>query len=280
MQCGTNLSSIGKAMLIYSQDHGDLIPVAGGRGTKWGRGLRNWAASNRPEVFGLDPNGASGEATISSSLYLLVHYGYMSAPLRTFLCRGDKRVKEFKPTAYGLEDKGLTDVWDFGPDPSKHCSFAYQMVCRPYASKLHTSGPPGLAIAADRNPWMDRKRARDFSRFHPAGPGDSTVAKRHAGNTVTHQGDGQNVMFLDTHVSFEEIPYCSREDDNIYTAWDGKDKIRGKPPRLAVNPPMKRTRCSSTTCLLHKGDTSRNVARHRIHTQIEIDSSAVSALSS
>jgi len=95
MKCGTNLSSIGKAMLIYSKDHDDLLPVAGGRGTKWGAGMRNWTAANRAEAFGLDPNGAGGEATISSSLYLLVRYKYETPP--TFLCKGDRRVKEFRP---------------------------------------------------------------------------------------------------------------------------------------------------------------------------------------
>jgi hypothetical protein len=44
------------------------------------------------------------------------------------------------------------------------------------------------------------------------------------------------VLFLDTHVSFEELPYCSLEDDNIYTSWDGTDKIRGKPPVFGSQP--------------------------------------------
>jgi hypothetical protein len=238
MKCGTNLSSIGKAMLMYSKDHDDLLPVAGGRGTRWGAGLRNWTAANRAGAFGLDPNGAGGEATVSSSLYLLVRYAYTDLAPRVFLCKGDRGVKEFKPATYGLSGKGLADVWDFGPDPAKHCSFAYQMVCCPYTANLRTSGAlaPGFAIAADRNPWTDEKRVRDFSRFNPAGPGDYTTEQTHAANAVAHEGCGQNVLFLDTHVSFEELPYCSLENDNIYTFWDGTNKVRGKPPRLGSQP--------------------------------------------
>ncbi len=235
-----NLSSIGKAMLMYSKDHENLVPVAGGRGTKWGAGLRNWTAANRSEAFGLDPNGAGGEATISSSLYLLVHYGYVGAPLRIFLCGGDRGVKEFRPATYGLSSKGLTDLWDFGPDPAEHCSFAYQMAYNPDAFKIGTSEKPGFAIAADRNPWMDEKRGRDFSRFHPAGPGDYTTEQAHAANAIAHEGRGQNVLFLDTHVSFEELPYCSLENDNIYTSWDGTDKIRGKPTVFGSQPANER----------------------------------------
>jgi hypothetical protein len=37
-------------------------------------------------------------------------------------------------------------------------------------------------------------------------------------------------------VTFEGRPYCSLEDDNIYTSWDGKDKVRGQPPRLGSQP--------------------------------------------
>ena len=36
MICGTNLSGIGKAMLLYSNDYQDELPRAGGRNTTWG----------------------------------------------------------------------------------------------------------------------------------------------------------------------------------------------------------------------------------------------------
>jgi hypothetical protein len=74
MVCGTNLSGIGKAMLIYANDYNDELPLAGGRGTAWGPRLKDWAAASRSEAFGLDPNGAGAQATISSSLYLLARY--------------------------------------------------------------------------------------------------------------------------------------------------------------------------------------------------------------
>jgi hypothetical protein len=238
MACAWNLAAVGKAMLLYSKDHEDLLPVAGGRGTKWAAGLRNWTAANCAEAFGLDPNGAGGEATISSSLYLLIRYAYTDLGPRTFLCTRDKGVKEFKPAAYGLRAQGLTDVWDFGPDPARRCSYAYQMVYCPYSANLRTSGAlaPGFAIAADRNPWMEEKRVRDFSRFNPAGPGDYSTEQAHAGNALAHKGDGQNVMFLDTHVTFAKESYYGLENDNIYTSWDGSDKVRGKPPTLGSQP--------------------------------------------
>jgi hypothetical protein len=174
--------------------------------------------------------------SISASLYLLVKY--MEVMPKSFVCKGDKKAKEFKLEEYRSRDgnPGLADVWDFGPGPSKHCSYAYQM---PYGMhRLTVSSEPGFAIAADRNPWMDEKRVRSFSRFSPTTSSidHSKEQARQAGNAITHKGDGQNVMFVDTHVAFEEWSYCAIEHDNIYTSWDGTDKIRGKPPKLGSQP--------------------------------------------
>jgi prepilin-type processing-associated H-X9-DG protein len=87
---------------------------------------------------------------------------------------------------------------------------------------LTTSGEPGLAVAADRNPWL-KSPAADPAKwidFRPdvtygATLGSSDTAKK--GNAIAHQNDGQNVLFLDSHVEFAKRAYCAVEDDNIYT---------------------------------------------------------------
>ena len=196
--------------------------------------MADWRAKNRDAAYGLGTDGTGGQASISSSLYLLVKY--MEVPPKSFVCPGEKKAKEFRPEKYlpRASKPALADLWDFGPDPSEHCSYAYQMLYG--GPTLTVSSEPGFAIAADRNPWMDEKRVKDFSRFNPTGPRDHTIEQAHAGNTIAHKGDGQNVMFLDTHVSFEQWSYCGLDDDNIYTSWDGADKVRGKPPKLGSRP--------------------------------------------
>ncbi len=47
MVCGTNLSGIGKAMLIYSNDYDDEFPRAGGINSVWGSRIPDWQADNR-----------------------------------------------------------------------------------------------------------------------------------------------------------------------------------------------------------------------------------------
>ncbi|MGE5296744.1 MAG: hypothetical protein ACM3VT_18140 [Solirubrobacterales bacterium] len=235
--CSDNLQAIGKAISAYAGEYDGMLPVAGGRDTKWGGALRNWSAASRQNAFGLDPNGSGGQATISSSLYLLVRH--MELAPKTFVCKVDGKTREFRAKDYGPTRNGPAGFWDFGPTPQIHCSYAYQMVYSPYRPHGQTSSEPGFAIAADRDPWIDPPfgKAGDFSKFTPdLRPYGGTAEQANQGNAFAHQRRGQNVLFLDMHVDWQMRAYCSLEDDNIYTSWDGRDKARGVPPRLASEP--------------------------------------------
>ena len=232
MTCQTNLSQIGKAMLVYSGDYEDPLPRAGGESSTWRPKINNWQADNRWDPFGINrADGTGGQASISSSFYLLVKYTEVGPKL--FVCPGDSGTTEFKLTESGVPDKDLIDVWDFGPNPTKHCSYSYHIPYGPYPLTF-ASSQPGMAIAADRNPWIDTAavKARDFSLFK----WDGNTRQQKAGNAITHKGDGQNVLFVDCHVAFEKRAFCGVNDDNIYTYWDGPDIQRGAVPVLGSQP--------------------------------------------
>jgi prepilin-type N-terminal cleavage/methylation domain-containing protein len=225
MTCGTNLSGIGKAMLIYANDYDDELPRAGGRGTEWG-GSVDWDAATRMAAYGLDAGGTGGKATISSSFYLLVKYAEVTP--KSFICKGDSGTTEFNLADYPDRDaivEELINAWDFGgPPPADmaaryHCSYSYH---HPYSTfALTSSSEPGMAVASDRNPWILAPDGivKDFGKFKPDIPstfnGTSDQAKY--GNANAHQGDGQQVLFMDMHVDFEKRSYCAVEDDNIFT---------------------------------------------------------------
>jgi len=222
MTCGSNLSGIGKAMIIYSNDYQDQFPRAGGRNTVWGgAGSVVWNAPNRFKAYSLQADGTGGRATISSCFYLLIKYAEVTP--KSFVCKGDSGTSEFKLSEYSRGDLQLMDCWDFGPDPWKHCSYAYHIPFGLYA--LTTSSEPGMAVAADRNPWIISPAAdvKNMAYFNPTG----TVEQQKYGNSISHQEDGQNVLFMDGHVYFEKRSYCAIKDDNIYTFWDGGDIRRG-----------------------------------------------------
>ncbi len=102
--CGTNLSGIGKAMLIYANDYSDELPRAGGPSSEWSSTGVVWNAANRQAAYGLNADGSGGQATLTSSLYLLVKYSEVTP--KSFICKGDSSVKEFEP-GNGLDACGF-----------------------------------------------------------------------------------------------------------------------------------------------------------------------------
>lgn len=235
MTCSKNLSAVGKAIMIYDGSGDGLLPRAGGPASTWAARIPNWRGKDRFEAYGMDRSGVGGQASVSASLYLPVKYS--CAPPKWFLCPAEESSSEFRPSLYGVADEDLIDLWDFGPNPPQHCSYAYGA---PYGPGERTAfGPPGMPIVADRNPWIDASfaPAGDFSLFKPdIRPFNGKERQARHGNTFSHQGDGQNVLFLDSHVEFVKRPWCGFDNDNIYTSWDGEDKIRGTPPEVGSIP--------------------------------------------
>jgi len=218
MTCGTNLAGIGKAMLIYANDYEDELPRAGGRLSQW-NGPVIWAAADRYSAYGVSQSdGSGGKATITSCFYLLVKYAEVTP--KSFVCKGDTGTTEWQLSDETNVTTGfeMIDAWDFGQNPVDNCSYSYHIPFGQYA--LTTSSEPGLAVASERNPWIKSPAAEvgDFSLFNPdVTPYNGTTETALKGNAISHQGDGQNVLFLDSHVEFAKRAFCSLEDDNIFT---------------------------------------------------------------
>jgi prepilin-type N-terminal cleavage/methylation domain-containing protein len=228
MTCGTNLSGIGKAMLLYANDNDDELPKAGGRTNTWVPALGpGWIAPLRQAAYGITNN--TGKTTVTSNFYLLVKYAEVTP--KQFVCKGESDTREFtlaEVTGTTTADITLTDAWDFGPGTSPtqtytFCSYSYHHPFSNYA--LTTTHEPTMAVAADRNPWMtvaaERGDNMAFTNFIPdedkiAGTAGSSESAK-VGNSDAHQLEGQNVLFLDSHVSLEKRSYCGTEMDNIYT---------------------------------------------------------------
>ena len=254
LTCGTNLSGIGKAMLLYANDYQDELPRAGGRSSTWGA-VANWQAPSRNVAYGMGVDGSAGKATISSCFYLLVKYTEVTP--KSFICKGDSGTTEFKLsdlTTAPVATFELIDAWDFGPptDAYKHCSYSYHVPFGVYA--LTVSSEPGFAVAADRNPFIVSPvgAPRDLTTFIPdltaAGfTGTSDQAKN--GNCNAHQLDGQNVMFLDTHVAFEKRSFCSIEDDNIYLV--SANALKGEAKGTLPTPPTVNIMSRKDSVLVH-----------------------------
>ncbi|MDI6448877.1 type II secretion system protein [Anaerobaca lacustris] len=218
MVCGTNLAGIGKAMLIYANDYDDELPRAGGRLSQWD-GPVIWNANNRYTAYGVSQSdGSGGKATITSCFFLLVKYAEVTP--KSFVCKGDTGTNEWQLAQETTVTTGfeMIDAWDFGATPRDNCSYSYHLPFGQYA--LTTSSEPGLAVASERNPWLPSPAgaAGVFGDFMPdVRPFTGTTETALKGNAASHQGEGQNVLFLDAHVEFARRAFCSLEDDNIFT---------------------------------------------------------------
>jgi len=225
LYCGTNLSGIGKAMLIYCNDYDDEMPKAGGRTGTYVASIANWQGATRDLAF-----GPAGNANITSCFYLLIKYSEVTP--KSFLCKGDSGVTEFKASDHGAPGAELIDLWDFGPFPTQgHCSYAYHFPYGVFA--LTSSSEPGMAVAADPNPWQATAgtAARPTTDWSGPLPCFSTGTDRESikkGNSQTHQEDGQNVLFMDGHSVFEKSSRCGVDDDNIFTRWVGTGATANK----------------------------------------------------
>ena len=232
MVCGTNLSGIGKAMMIYANDYDDELPRAGGRTSTWAETIPNWQATNRFDAYSLNrTDGSGGTANISSCFYLLVKYAEVTP--KSFICKGDSGTTEFRPADDGAGSRDLIELWDFGSQPATHCSYSYHMPFGLYA--LTTSSEPGMAVAADRNPLQDSPAATRKEWPSTFAPDGGKEAIKY-GNAIAHQEDCQNVLFLDIHVGQEKRPFCGINDDNIYTFWNGGDIRIGGAPAIGSAP--------------------------------------------
>jgi len=226
LYCGTNLSGIGKAMLIYANDYDDELPRAGTNDGSWVPVINNWQALTATDAYGI--TGTIGNGSITSCFFLLVKYAEVTP--KSFLCKGDAGVTNFKISdpAEGLTGtRDLVSVWNFGVNGMEHCSYAYH---NPFGLAdlshggfaLTASSDPGMAVAADPNPWQNSveaqaKTTQEWNDFLIPPVGDRESVKH--GNALPHQEDGQNVLFVDGHTSFEKESFCGVDDDNIYTRW-------------------------------------------------------------
>lgn len=248
--CGTNLKGLGTACMVYSNDNDEEYPVAGTSNTEWS--TDEAIADNYWDVIDNFKWSDYPDITISASLYLLIREADVSP--KQFVCQSSDQ-KEFEgsdsdgnPPAGSSTDIDITDMHDFGDIPNKCTSYAYQM---PYikgtnpAYPISSTDPAGMAIMADKNPWLDsttsgtaasaltssstevqdgswmnlvRWIADDWSN---GATSHSNKALSQVGNSMAHMREGQNVLYNDGHVTFEKRADIGVQNDSIYEPFQG-----------------------------------------------------------
>jgi hypothetical protein len=205
--CSANLRGIGQAMYIYAQD-GDVFPsIAQSRTAPDGDGaMRCFFAADR----GPNPPTTTGVPSPTVDMWTLVRANNTTP--KQFNC----------PSTTDIPDpaQDTTAYYDFLTEI--HLSYAYQYQHDPNRAPIGTSSEPTFPVMADANPYIKGKVSSPFIPDRKA---------QWRGNSNNHTNrEGQNVLFQDSHVTFEKGPDVglsgkfdaanatgSRGRDHIYT---------------------------------------------------------------
>jgi prepilin-type processing-associated H-X9-DG protein len=90
--------------------------------------------------------------------------------------------------------------------------------------------PPDFALAADANRPFGHQMLQPYRPVRP----DDPFSIIRLFNSRNHNGEGQNVLYMDGHVSWQTTMFCGHEGDNIYTGgrWDPEKPGSGDNPNF------------------------------------------------
>ncbi len=222
VKCASNLRQIGQAILLYSNENKGLYPKTVWDSAKpkctWGTPYVLGAAAPKPTDKSSDPFlGNAGADTreenndVTASLFLLLRTQDMTAEV--FVCPSSNGEKD----TFGGGINAAVNRVNF-TDVNKNLSYSYQ---NPYASvaaigsgwKLNNAISAEYAVAADLNPGTAGNND-GVDKVNVA----SSAKDMKQGNSNNHDEDGQNVLYGDGHVEWQQNPFVGPNRDNIFTA--------------------------------------------------------------
>jgi prepilin-type N-terminal cleavage/methylation domain-containing protein/prepilin-type processing-associated H-X9-DG protein len=241
VKCASNLRQIGQAILLYANDNKGAYPrlIYVSTNSSATAATPTWGTSNGTGSVNIDgmlpsttsvANGYAGVSVndVTAALFLLLRAGDITAEV--FTCPSSNAQKW--DYGGGVNTAGY---WaNFGgstPGASSvlnNLSYSYE---NPYPSpsaiangwKLNTSISAEYAVASDINPGESANPiytsgGTNVGQVCTVNTG-SSAKQMSAANSINHNGAGQNVLFGDGHVEFDQNPFVGVQRDNIYTAY-------------------------------------------------------------
>ena len=210
VKCGSNLRQIGQAILLYSNENKGSYPRA------------NYAAGTNTNTYHTD--GSNG-STVVDPFKTSPWSGYQNDPLmamfllirtqditaEVFVCPSSNDEKDTYGTAAGANAQNHASFSD-------KKNFSYSLA-NPYPTttavnsgyRWNSTLGAEFAVAADINPGVtngyDVSKADEFS----------SAKDMQKANSPNHQGAGENVLYGDGHVEFQQNPFVGTKRDCIYT---------------------------------------------------------------
>lgn len=238
--CAANLNGMGKGLYAYASEGNQGMPISAhaaptqeqtgsvsyvqSGGSKRGRrGFPTDGEINLPPGTGTTPGT---QISTVRNLWTLVRLSG-STP-GSFTCPSSEDVKN--------DEDSPQDYWDFGigdvttevtterQEANKQCSYGYQV---PYGQlgKPTADGDQRSVLAADKGPFGVQPESG--SGTHPGDPvgldTSSSSDDWRKFNSPNHggigDGEGQNVLYADSHAEWAGKPTAGPGQDNIYTRY-------------------------------------------------------------
>jgi len=234
VKCASNLRQIGQGLQMYANENKGNFPRTF---FKVGAAvLADNTGYNDPNSFDpKDPTkpGPPKENNVCSSLFLLLKTQDLTSEV--FICPSSQGERDT------FESKTSQDRSNFTQIPT-NLTYSYIV---PFPSqtamdagfKLNYTLTSDFAIAADINPGNAPKGTAG-QQDNIKGVNPKSARKDMAdGNSNNHNGDGQNVLYADGHVEFQNTPFCGMQRgttaangfrDCIYTGSPGATNNTGQ----------------------------------------------------
>jgi len=222
VKCASNLRQIGQAILLYSNDNHfvyprtyysmgyPLIPHVNGWSSEVANGILGGLGGLPLWCSGYGTTG-DGINNVPQCLYLLLSTEDVVSAV--FICPSSGA----QPDNYGGGSNTYLSQSNFS-NIQTNLSYSY---ANPYPDQTATGAgfkmiqgiDPTFAVAADINPGTTGAGADNVLAVTTT----STTAGVQQGNSNNHSKVGQNILFADGHVEFDNTCLVGTNGDNIYT---------------------------------------------------------------
>lgn len=237
--CSANLRGIGQSMHIYSNDNSEAFPM------DYFKEIIASTADGACEVNYVGNMGANTEKRITATfnsdktspsrgLFLLIVQG--SSTPKQFICpsSGDQE-DDLRNAGSGGDVASQPGINRFDFKGYGNMSYGYQLMYGKRA-RPNQSLDVRAALSSDKGPFFEGTTVDKASGITwPATNLGSTAEdilkadndRWRPYNSRNHNGEGQNVLFVDDHVEFTRKPIVGVNNDNIFTIQDSTYTLKG-----------------------------------------------------
>jgi prepilin-type N-terminal cleavage/methylation domain-containing protein/prepilin-type processing-associated H-X9-DG protein len=207
-KCASNLRQIGLSLQTYANENHGFYPRTPYSGNPAGYMLNEGTGVNAPSPF-LPGAGGVQINDLTAPVFLLMKSQGLVPEIMICPYNDD--------TSYEADSPNLDGRSNF-TDQKKNLGYSF---ANPYpldavthaGYRLTTTLSAEFAVAADRNPGVGVNGSNVYAPAPNGGSPQIALA-----NSANHERDGQNVLYGDGHVQWQQTPFCGVGNDNIYTS--------------------------------------------------------------